>query len=96
MYTILLRRLSIVNGKTISCVVGLFAIGLALGNTHKKHFEKNIKVINKTTIDQYMNRLTEFFFEDINSAKSTFFELLDMGLNPSDCFEITIAKQALV
>jgi hypothetical protein len=70
------------NGKNISFIAGLFVIGLALGN--------------KTTVDQYLNRLSEFFLDDISCAKNDFFELLDMGLNPSDCFEITIAKSSLV
>jgi hypothetical protein len=84
------------NGKSISIIAGLFAIGLALGTNHKKKFVNQHVSTNTITIDQYMNRLSEFFIDDINNAKGNFFELLDMGLNPSDCFEITIARSPLV
>ena len=83
------------NGKSISIIAGLFVIGLALGTNHKKKFVNQHVSTNTITIDQYMNRLSEFFIDDINNAKGNFFELLDMGLNPSDCFEITIARSPL-
>lgn len=84
------------NGKNISFIAGLFIIGLALGNSHKKKFVQQTINVNKTTVDQYLNRLSEFFLDDISYAKNDFFKLLDIGLNPSDCFEITIAKSSLV
>jgi hypothetical protein len=84
------------NGKNISFIAGLFIIGLALGSSHKKKFVQQSVHANKITVDQYLNRLSEFFLDDISCAKNDFFELLDMGLNPSDCFEITIAKSSLV
>lgn len=84
------------NGKNISFIVGLFIVGLALGNSHKNKFVQQNTSMNTATIDQYLNRLSEFFLDDISCARNDFFELLDMGLNPGDCFEITIAKSSLV
>ena len=85
------------NGKAFSLILGFFAVGLAVGLSNKNNFSKNIGPSYCTaTIDQYLNRLKEFFLNDVDTAKKEFFELLDMGINPSDCFEIVVSKVVLV
>jgi hypothetical protein len=42
-----------------------------------------------------LNRLTEFFDDDLDEAKKEYFEYIDMGFNPSDAFDITKAKARL-
>ena len=85
------------NGKTRLVIGSLFVAAFVVGriNSNKTTKEINYKQ-NKINTQQYLNRLSEFFIDDLSTAKNDFFELLDMGFNPNDCFEITIAKSNLV
>lgn len=85
------------SGNRTKVIVGLFAVGFLLGkvkaNAHKNSF-KDTEV--KPNVAQYINRLSEFFIDDLEEGKSDFFELLDMGFSANDCFEIIIAKKSFV
>jgi hypothetical protein len=85
------------NGKTKIFIGSLFLIGFVIGKINSKQFinQKTSDSSNAST-QQYLNRLSEFFIDDLSVAKNDFFELLDMGFNPNDCFEITIAKSNLL
>jgi len=87
----------IMSNRTKLILGSLFTIAFILGKVNSKKFiDKKISNINQVNVEQYLNRLNEFFIEDIYEAKNDFLELLDMGFNPSDCFEITIAKNSLL
>lgn len=88
----------IIMGNRTKLILGsLFTIAFILGKVNSKKFiDKKISNVNQVNVEQYLNRLSEFFIEDIYEAKNDFLELLDMGFNPSDCFEITIAKNSLL
>lgn len=87
----------IMSNRTKLILGSLFTIAFMLGKVNSKKFmDKKISNVNQVNVEQYLNRLSEFFIEDIYEAKNDFLELLDMGFNPSDCFEITIAKNSLL
>jgi len=48
------------------------------------------------TASQYENRLEEFCLFDVEQAKHEFNSFLDLGLNPSDAFELTVIKRIYV
>lgn len=84
------------SGNKIKIIAGLFLAGFLIGKLKANSFKNNLKTKNnKPNVAQYINRLSEFFFDDLDEAKSDFFELLDMGFSSEDCFQITIAKKAL-
>ena len=84
------------NGKTLNTIIVMFAIGFAIGKANSRSIN-SIKDLNKSgpTNSQYLNRLTEFFDDDLDEAKKEYFEYIDMGFNPSDAFDITKAKARL-
>jgi hypothetical protein len=85
------------NGKSKLVISSLFILGFIAGKINQKKFIDNKNIKSQTiNTQQYLNRLSEFFIDDLSNAKEDFFELLDMGFNPSDCFEITIAKSSLI
>ncbi len=97
MFLLLLSMVIKMNSKLKIFIGSLFVIGFVIGKINSKNFKNNnYTVKNNINIDQYINRLSEFFIDDLSTAKKDFLELLDMGFNPNDCFEITIAKSLLV
>jgi len=85
------------NGKGKIVIGSLFVFGFIIGKINSKQFmNQKTSDVSNTSTQQYLNRLSEFFIDDLPTAKNDFFELLDMGFNPNDCFEITIAKSNLV
>jgi hypothetical protein len=80
------------NGKTIAIFAGFFAIGVALGKAKQNAFSNNVSK-SKLTIEQCLNRLSEFCIDDPVSAKKDFFEFMEMGFTPEESFEIVSAKE---
>lgn len=83
------------NGKTKKLMAAAIVSGLVIGYTSRRIFAGKVKSTStKPSVDQYINRLKEFFVDDfsLDSAKDEFFELLGIGLSPTDSFEITKSK----
>jgi len=56
-----------------------------------KSFQKLQQKNTNPTINQYLNRLREFFEVDIlDQAEDEFLTLVDFGLSPNSAFESTI------
>jgi hypothetical protein len=67
------------------------AIALGVSFLFKKNDIKDLK--NKTSIDQYRNRLKEFFLEeDINKAIGEMCQFINHGINPEDAFHMVIQE----
>ena len=55
---------------------------------------KQIK--NKTSLDQYKNRLKEFFLEeDVNRKMQDMCEFMDHGINAEDAFAMIIQESSI-
>ena len=84
------------NGKTVATILAMSILGFAIGKANSKSIH-SIKKLNKVgpTNQQYFNRLTEFFYDDLPSAQAEYLDYVDMGFNPSDAFDIAKAKASL-
>jgi hypothetical protein len=78
------------SGKIIlagACVYVLFYLLLNLNN-------KNIN--KEVTVTQYENRIKEFCIFDTDQSVKQFYKFLELGINPSDAFYMTISKTMYV
>jgi len=72
------------NGEKFFLVNTFFLLGCLLA----KNNIKNVKEKNDPTINQYLNRLKEFFDnENIDQIEDHFLTLVDFGINPNAAFD---------
>jgi hypothetical protein len=71
-------------------LVNIFVFSTAL----KK--KKQIKTKHNPTVSQYLHRLNEFCLDDLEYAQKEFWEFIDMGLNASDAFELTVIRRVYI
>jgi hypothetical protein len=69
------------------CISGLLYFFLNINN-------KNIN--KKVSITQYENRIKEFCIFDTDESVKQFYKFLELGINPSDAFYMTISKTMYV
>lgn len=79
--------------KSGKIILGI-SLGVILINFLAK--SKTKKIINKPTSKQYKNRLEEFCLNDIDQARNEFEDFLNLGLSPSDAFELTIVRRVFI
>jgi len=72
------------NGEKFFLLTSSFLLGCLLAkNTSKKNV-----YINSPTINQYLNRLKEFFdIDNIDEIEDEFLNLIDFGINPGAAFD---------
>jgi hypothetical protein len=77
------------NGRNVLVFLGFFSIGLMLGNVSKrKMLLGNSASICKLSLEQCLNRLTEFDLTDQKEATNMFLDLIEHGFGPSSAFDI--------
>lgn len=81
------------NGKSFNRVMILFVVGFAIGKINSRSLNSiKVKDFEGPSIQQYSNRLVEFFDKDLDLAINEYCEYLEMGFNPCDAFDIAKAK----
>jgi hypothetical protein len=74
------------NGEKILFVSTFFLLGCLLSKNENNQTKR--KNIVDPTISQYINRLKEFFNEDIlDKVQEEFLSLVELGLSPSSAFD---------
>jgi len=76
------------NGKFIL----LTATAVILLAAKKLKANKNEVEVSAPSFLQYKNRLNEFRINDLENANTEYKEFIEMGLNPRDAFELTVAR----
>ena len=77
------------NGRNILVFLGFFSIGLMLGNVSKRKMVlENNPNANKVSLEQYLNRLTEFDLTDQKEATNMFLDLIEHGFGPGGAFDV--------
>jgi hypothetical protein len=75
------------NGKVLVFLLGCFSVGLIAGSISKNKFKKNF-INNPLTIENYVNRLSEFDLTPQKEASELFFDLISSGFNAQKAFEV--------
>lgn len=74
------------NGDKFFIITTLFIIGYAMGRSNSKKILEHHK--KDPTIAQYLNRLKEFYDQDImDKMEDEFLSLIDFGVEPKFAFE---------
>ena len=78
--------MNMTNGEKILFVSTFFLLGCLLSKNENNQTKR--KNIVDPTIYQYINRLKEFFNEDIlDKVQEEFLSLVELGLSPSSAFD---------
>jgi hypothetical protein len=81
------------NGEVLVFLLACFSVGIIAGSISKNKFKKNISQ-NSLTIQNYVNRLSEFDLTETKSASELFFDLMSTGFHPQSAFDI-VAKECI-
>ena len=78
--------MNMTNGEKVLFVSTFFLLGCLLSKSKNDQTRRN-NIIDPT-INQYINRLKEFFNEDIlDKVEEEFLSLVELGLNPNSAFD---------
>lgn len=78
------------NGNSKAFFVGLLTAAIIFSAIKK---DKIKEVQNKTSLDQYKNRLKEFFLEeDVNKVLQEMCEFINHGINAEDAFYMVVQE----
>lgn len=81
------------NGNMKPFILGLLTIVSASYFFNRQSIKQ---VQNKTSLDQYKNRLKEFFLEeDVNRKMQGMCEFMDHGINAEDAFAMIIQESSI-
>ena len=81
------------NGNMNPFILGLLTIA-AVSCFFNRQSIKQIQ--NKTSLDQYKNRLKEFFLEEnVNRKMQDMCEFMDHGINAEDAFAMVIQESSI-
>lgn len=75
------------NGEVLVFVLSCFSIGLIAGSLSRKNFKK-YTTNNTLSIENYVNRLSEFDLTADRSGFELFFDLMSNGFNAKLAFDI--------
>lgn len=75
------------SGEVLVFLLSCFSIGLIAGSIAKNNFKKQLND-NSLTIENYINRLSEFDLTQEKAGSDLFFDLMSNGFNPQSAFSI--------
>ena len=83
---------NMMNGKKVIIIcASAFILGFYIKNQSYKKIKENN---NNPTLNQYLNRLTEFFDTDtLDVVEDNFLTMVDFGISPRSAFESVIGKK---
>lgn len=94
MKTITMNKMAMKSGKKILVTIGLSCCLIAVNRLSKKNM---VKMETFPRLDQYLNRLKEFYSEDMLAyMEDEFLTLVDFGLSPHRAFESIVKDGAIV
>ena len=74
-------------GNKVLFLISCFTVGALLGHANKKKFV-NVKQKSILTLDNYVNRLSEFDISEEKECTNLFFDLIELGFHPDSAFDI--------